>query len=287
MENVSDLVFENREHLYKKVIDLYTTLLAIKIVDVVDDVTNIKEEIEYNVIDSSVLEKTVYYVGNVKIKLQDVYNKFGIEIDNNCSLDGYILIADMINKLETLEKDNLDFLDYLLYTDEQTEDKFIKLLDELYPLSNNIQYIEYIDVSDYLFENIIKVIYDNKTIMDNNINTEMVNKMVKALGINKEIKNTIIFESVLNGELNIVLSIDQDTELVLNQLKEVINILSIDEYTMDDIVLNIFAILYLYKDESELSYYLLNSDLSNYLDKFKDKNIIVVKLNSMIHSTEV
>ena len=287
MENITDLVFENRDTLYKKVITLYTTLLTIKIVDVVDDVTNIKQDIEYEVMDSSVLEKSVYYTENLKIKLQDVFNKFGIEIDNNCTLDGYILLVEMINKLETLEKDNLEFIDQILLSDEQLEDKFVKLLDELYPLANNIQYLEYVDVSEYLFENIIRTIYENKQLVEVDVNTNMVNKLVKLLSIEPKVKNTYIFKAVIEGDLNIELSIDTDTDLVIKLITEQIELMGIDETDIEYVIINIFAMLVMYKGDSELSYYLLNSDINTYLNSYKDKQYIINEISTLLQKVEV
>lgn len=287
MENVTNLVFENRDTLYKKVIDLYTTLLTIKIVDVVDDITNIKQDIEFEVIDSSILEKPAYYVDNLKIRLQSVYNNFGIVIDSECSLDGYILIAELVNKLEYLELESLDFLDYILTSDDQVEDKFIKLLDELYPLSNNVQYLEYIDVSEYLFENIVKTIYENKVLSETVVNTNMVNTMVKALSLDNKVKDTIVFNNVVNGEFNIELSIDKDTDLVIKQIKEIIDLLTIDEVDSEYLAINIFIMLFLYKDESELSYYILNTELSEYIGKLENSNYIKDMLNTYIQKVEV
>ena len=96
--------------------------------------------------------------------------------------------------------------------------KFIKLLDELYPLSNNVQYLEYIDVSEYLFENIVKTIYENKVLSETVVNTNMVNNMVKVLGVDNKVKDTVVFNNVINGELNIENHKDKDNKGAIAQI---------------------------------------------------------------------
>ena len=117
MQNTLDIVFENREDLYKKVIDLYTLLLSIKVVDVVMDVTNIKQDLEYDIVVNNIEEKVSYYIDNLKYKLSYIYPKFGIVIEPSSSIDTFTLVARLINDLEVKDKDELEFLNNLLVDD--------------------------------------------------------------------------------------------------------------------------------------------------------------------------
>lgn len=276
MPNTLDIVFENREDLYKKVIDLYTLLLSIKVVDVVMDVTNIKQDLEYDIVVNNIEEKVSYYIDNLKYKLSYIYPKFGIVIEPSSSLDTFTLVARLINDLEVKDKDELEFLNNLLVDDGNLEEKFYQLLIELYPIENNTEHMENLDISEYFLEEIVVNIFTLKKQMDTT-NIELINSMVRLL-TNSLVKETLTFKEVMSGELNIVLDLKEDQELVLSIIDEHIKKYLINEVSLDIIVTDIYVTLKLYGDD--ISYY-INSEILNNTIKGLDVTYIKDMLNRL------
>jgi len=285
MYDLEDSIFEHNDMLYQKVIDIYVALLSIKVIDVVDRVTNIKQDINAVVIQEIILEKVTYYVSTLRYSLSELYIIFGVKISPEASLSSFTLMPKLIVDLENADRDRLVFLEYLPNMEGTIEDKFLKLLDELYPAENNMSHIEDIDVSEYFFTNVVMPIYNNKLELGNDINLEMVNILTKLIIVDNNVKDTLIYQSVLKGETFVPLDMSVDTNLIVETLVTSIKSLKIDETLSDRVMLEIATTLYLFKGNTDLMYF-INTDKLDAVFKLFDKPLdikheLIFKLSKM------
>jgi len=279
--NYTQRVFENQDELYSKIIDLYISLLSIETIDVVDKVTNIKQDIENLVYDDDISEKPNVYVYSLKVRLMEVYHMFGVSVDENSDLETYTLIPKLISDIEKMDIEQLYFMEDIYSSDLDTEERFIRMLDILYG-EGNIKYLEFIDVSTYLMDSVLYPIYLNKDAVGKPVNTTLFNSVARLILVNKAVVETVIAKDVMNGDFDIELSLKDDLEIILDLLVTNIRNLKALETTDELMILEIYTTLKLFEcDESSL--YTVSSDsLKTLYNMFSNGDEIKNKLTLMM-----
>lgn len=276
IENYTQRVFLNNTELYGKIIELYINLLSVNKVDVVDKVTNIKQDIENLVYDDDITDKVNVYVHCLKVRLSEVYTLFGVNIDETSDMETYTLIPKLITDIEKMDLDQLYFMEDLYSSDLDREERFIRLLDTLYG-ENNIKYLEYIDISDYLLDVIIYNIYKEKDELGKPVNVELFNKMARLLLDNKEINKTIISKEVFSGEFNIELDLIEDIDVIVDMISDNIDKLILLEREHNILVLEIYTTLKLFENTGSSLYVSSSDTIQSIYNKFD--NPLEVKNN--------